>query len=145
MYRCIIFFFFLLTACSNPDANLQNEILKAFKEHRGSVVAKELTAIAWDRMYIIGPYTYERNLDSILLTQLELIKSSGISYTDGLLLIMFFNNGRLRGKTIIGRNLLDMKERSTMLVPWFSPEQAIYYKKNASKKGFFITSIKGLP
>ena len=87
----------LTVACRDLGAELQQKLVRAFKQGPGTVIdMRELTPFEWDRMYIIQPYTQPEAINRKLGFEWAGAKTSPIQMFDTIILLVF-----VKGKEVV--------------------------------------------
>lgn len=114
MKKTVIIAFCLLLAACSPfgGGRLKSFVENNLKKDKGTLKLSAYKDVAWDKMYLLGPFTNDRMLDHNLMTYKQNIIKSGILTDDGLCHIMLFNGDKLVDEATFDNERVDLTQLS---------------------------------
>ena len=124
----------LLSCNVTPDVeskDVESQIVqKIHSSKNSSLLLRSLINIKWDKLYIIGPYTYDGMLNNDLRPYKDKIKSTGIDTREDITVLYFLKDSKLVAEASVERNIdfspvgkLDSKNH----LIYFTPDQELQW------------------
>ncbi|PWG78951.1 hypothetical protein [Pararcticibacter amylolyticus] len=132
----LLFIGVLLLSCSSKgeDEHLRQRFEKDVSAQY--ILLDKLTDYGWDQIYVIAPYTHEKQLDQTLLKNRDLIEKSMIPVSDNFYLLVLTRNEKVAGYAKISATAgssISSPLFNKGLVRAYTPQDTLYLKKNKTK------------